>query len=884
MTGKNTGLLEAIQTPSSPFPGLRPFEYRESHLFFGRDGQIEKLLDKLTRMRFLAVVGASGSGKSSLVRAGLTPALRGGMMTGAGSNWRVAVMRPSNDPIGNLARALNAPDVFGSDDTENAAIQIAVTEATLRLGSRGLIETVRQNATPDNENLLVVVDQFEELFRFAREARKVKDERFDNDAAAFVKLLLEAVKPGADGQREANIYVALTMRSDFLGDCAAFWDLPEAINESQYLIPRLTPDQLREVITGPVALCGGGTATRLVNQLLNDIGDDQDQLPILQHALMRTWNEWKRPERHASSGAHDVIDLCCYEAIGGMANALSKHADEAFDELPDDRHRRIAEKFFRSLTEKEEDNREIRRPVTLGELCAVAESGEDEVKTVIETFRRPGRSFLMPPEGTPLHSETLIDISHESLIRVWDRLQHWVKEEAESAAIYLRLVGTASLHNEGKSELWHGADLQAGLDWKEKNNPTAAWARRYNPDFETAIAFLLASEHKRAEELAEVERRRQEKVERAKRELAQAQALAEAQMQAAEAEKQKAKALTKAASRLRRFNFAMIGIALLTLIAALIVFILYRRAESAKSDAENQRWEAVGAKLDANGRALEANIARLAAEKAKDEAESLRKEAEASQRKVEIQAKALKEQIEKRKKVEQENADLQARLNRQEPINVYYQTLKSAGSAAMEIIKPAGGTTKGIITDEALNQIMPTLSEVKRSFYLPFLQKAMDEFEINTPLRRAAFLAQIAHESGELRFLEELWGPTENQRRYDTPGELAKRLGNTEPGDGKRYKGRGVIQITGRSSYKKYSELLGLDLINNPDLAATPAVVFRTGALYWKVSGLNELADAEDFISITKRINGGTSGLADRVRYYELAKKALGVPEDRQPQ
>src|SRR5262245_14568591 len=284
MINKSTGLLEAIQVPSSPFPGLRPFEFQESHLFFGRDGQIEKLLEKLSRTRFLAMDGTSGSGKSSLARAGLAPALRGGMMPGAGSNWRIAVMRPSNDPIGNLSRALNSPDVFGSDDTENAAIQIAVAEATLRLGSRGLIETVRQNAMPDDENLLVVVDQFEELFRFAREARKAKDESFDNDAAAFVKLLLEAIKLNESGQREANIYVVLTMRSDFLGDCSQFWDLPEAINESQYLIPRLTRDQLREVITGPVALGGGEIALRLVNQLLNDIGDNQDQLPILQHA------------------------------------------------------------------------------------------------------------------------------------------------------------------------------------------------------------------------------------------------------------------------------------------------------------------------------------------------------------------------------------------------------------------------------------------------------------------------------------------------------------------------------------------------------------------------------------------------------------------------
>ena len=873
MTNKSAALLEAIQVPPTPFPGLRPFEFSESHLFFGRDGQIQKMLDRLADTRFLAVIGTSGSGKSSLVRAGMMPALRGGMMPKAGPNWRIAVMRPSNDPIGNLARALNAPDVFGSGDTENTAIQVAVAEATLRLGCRGLIEIARQNEMTDGENLLVIVDQFEELFRFAREARKTKDERFDNDAKAFVKLLLEAVNPIERGEREADIYVALTMRSDFLGDCAVFWDLPEAINESQYLIPRLTPDQLREVITGPVALCGGGIATRLVNQLLNDIGDDQDQLPILQHALMRTWDEWKRPERerHASSGAHDVIDLCCYEAIGGMANALSKHADEAFDELPDDRHRRIAEKLFRGLTEKEEDNREIRRTVTLGELCAVAEAGENEVKTVIKIFRRPGRSFLMPPEGTPLHSETLIDISHESLIRVWDRLQHWVKEEAESAAIYLRLVGTASLHKEGKSELWHGADLQAGLDWKEKNNPTAAWARRYNPDFETAIAFLLASERKRVEDQAEVERQRQEEAERTKRELAQALALAEAQMKVAETEKLKAKELTKAAGRLRRLTLAMIGVAVLALIAAVIAFGFYRSAESAKRDALNQTWEAIGAKGDANEHALKADIARYAAEKAKDEAESLRKTAEVAQRKVEKQARKLEKQIQETRKAEQQNAELQDQLNRLRAVAGYSQAPR-----------PTSGTAKSNITDEILNQIMPTISEVRRREYLPYLQKALGEFEINTPLRQAAFLAQIAHESAELRFLEEIWGPTAQQKKYEPPSEVAKWLGNTEPGDGERYKGRGVLEITGRSGYKKYGELLGVDLINNPDLAATPAVAFRIGALFWKVRGLNEMADAGDFIEITKRINSFLGGLANRKKYYEIAKKALGVLDDQQ--
>jgi len=188
MIAESLEKLSSAQSSENPFPGLRPFELHESHLFFGREGQSEKMLKKLEVTRFLAVVGTSGSGKSSLVGAGLVPALFGGMMISAGSNWRVALMRPSNDPIGNLARALSAPEVFGSDVEEHAEMQTHIAEATLRRGNLGLVEAVRLALQTADENLLVVVDQFEELFRFAREARST---RYENDAAAFVKLLLE---------------------------------------------------------------------------------------------------------------------------------------------------------------------------------------------------------------------------------------------------------------------------------------------------------------------------------------------------------------------------------------------------------------------------------------------------------------------------------------------------------------------------------------------------------------------------------------------------------------------------------------------------------------------------------------------------------------------
>ncbi|HZN10891.1 MAG TPA: hypothetical protein VFC61_04385, partial [Blastocatellia bacterium] len=484
-----------IAALGNPFPGLRPFEFEESHLFFGRDGQRERLISKLAARRFLAVVGTSGSGKSSLVRAGLLPALFGGVMTGAGSAWRVALLRPGDDPFGNLARALTGPDVFRAESQEGAGVQTAIVEAILRRGCLGLIEAVRQAPLPEGENLLILVDQFEELFRI-RHATQVED--YENDRVAFVKLLLEAQR-----QNEFPIYVALTMRSDYLGDCAQFRDLPEAINESQYLIPRLTRAERREAIAGPVAVFGGKITPRLINRLLNDMGDDPDQLPILQHALMRVWTTWAK-----DYGPEEPLDLCHYEVIGGWGAALSRHAEEAYDGLGAEGRRQLAAGVFKRLTEKGGDNRETRRPATLAELCAVTGAQEGEVKVVIDAFRRAGRSFLLPPAGKALVAESVIDISHESLIRGWDRLKKWAEEEAQDGEEYRRLAGTAARHREDKAELWRDRELQLALEWRDRLRPTENWARRYAPDFDLAMSFLKQSQDEEEGQRAKEEERR----------------------------------------------------------------------------------------------------------------------------------------------------------------------------------------------------------------------------------------------------------------------------------------------------------------------------------------------------------------------------------------
>jgi hypothetical protein len=199
------------------------------------------------------------------------------------------------------------------------------------------------------------------------------------------------------------------------------------------------------------------------------------------------------------------LELEHYIEIGTMAGALNQDADEAFEQLETPERKKICEKLFKALTDLGTDPRGIRRPLKLATLSEIARVGsEDEVKAIIEVFREPSRSFLMPRAPEPLDSETVIDISHESLMRVWQRLRRWADDEATSARRYRRLAETAALEKAGKAGLWRDPDLQLALDWREEEAPTSTWANLYGGDFELVTAFLEKSRSERDNEKAEV--------------------------------------------------------------------------------------------------------------------------------------------------------------------------------------------------------------------------------------------------------------------------------------------------------------------------------------------------------------------------------------------
>jgi tetratricopeptide (TPR) repeat protein len=500
----------------SPYPGLRPFKYQESAIFFGRELHKRDLRDKLGRNRFVAVIGSSGSGKSSLVRAGLLPMIDNEGASDAPKRWQWIIFRPGPDPIQSLVRQLRrlahqlAPELV----EHSGDVLLDRWAAMLRGSSAGLVEIVAgirraapSDALPRRMAMLVVVDQFEELFRFEDSSPSLSARRHGEETRALIRALLAAsdAPPG-----ENDVYVLTTMRSDFLGDCVKFAGLAEAVSNSQFLVPKLTRDQRREAIVQPTERRKSHIEPELVQELLNATDDEAEDLPVMQHALMRCW-------RQAATGATSKkkvkLTLEDYNRIGGIEKALSNHADEIYGELTagEQTHRANAiEYLFRALTAIDSNGRIIRRPQRFREIVEVTGRSADFVRPIVDRFRQEDCSFLFPPPkvntnepnlefsneiqpGEELCDDTMVDLSHEALIRRWtmisDRTRDdlsggqrgWVYREQRDAELWRALGVQAEAWQSDPRAVLSEETTRRRKEWLEllPGDARRAWARRY---------------------------------------------------------------------------------------------------------------------------------------------------------------------------------------------------------------------------------------------------------------------------------------------------------------------------------------------------------------------------------------------------------------------
>jgi tetratricopeptide (TPR) repeat protein len=529
-----------------PFPGLRPFDFRDRDFFFGREDQIYALYRLIDRSRFVAVVGGSGSGKSSLVRAGLLPLLDEESNEQGGRTWQRRVMRPGEAPIPRLAAALMS--LAFDDDPAIAAVRQERIEFDLRRSSFGISDALGKIEHFVDFSLLLVVDQFEELFRYASgDAVNARDtpeaSRSRDEAAQFVQLLLEGSRASS-----SNIHIVVTMRSDFIGDCARFHGLPEAVSATQFLVPSLTRDQLEEVIRKPLEKTGDTIEPALVERILNDSSDELDQLPVLQHCLLRLW---ERADVHRDT---DIVDEAFYERnedetaarrmrgrylttkdyvdIGRIDGALSKHAEEILSELSG--LVLAVEQAFRALAEIDREGRAIRRALPFSQLLDETGIPEYQLRRVIDRFRADDCSFLVPsPVDNPMIVPgTRIDVGHEALLRRWARTcgvkslaaassddesdgtamrRGWLADEERDGQLYRGLLSLLD-HEGGEVPTLPLSLVNERWSWWNARPRTAAWAARYGGDFDRvrqlldrSLAALTAEE---ARKLREVEKER----------------------------------------------------------------------------------------------------------------------------------------------------------------------------------------------------------------------------------------------------------------------------------------------------------------------------------------------------------------------------------------
>jgi energy-coupling factor transporter ATP-binding protein EcfA2 len=475
-----------------PFPGLRPFGFADRGFFFGRERQAFALYRLVENGRFIAVIGGSGSGKSSLVLAGLQGLLADETADSGGPTWAFLDMRPGGAPIRRLAGAL--AKLSAEDSPDETARRRDRIEWTLRQSSFSFESALKEAGGLNGRSLLLVVDQFEELFRFGlaglgQRRGGVEEARQRDEATQFVQILLDA-----DRRRLANVRVLITMRSDFIGDCAYFHGLSEAVSATQYLVPNLTRSQLEDAIRKPIEKAGGTIEPELVERLLNDCGDELDQLPVLQHCLMRLWD---RAGAETAPGSARRLTRQTYDAIGRMGEALSRHADEILDQCAG--KELAVEQAFRALSEVDREGRAIRRAVRFDKLLAETGVSESDLHAVLDRFRAPNCSFLLPSLSVSptLAADERIDIGHEALLRRWKTIAGktepmdpktgrpppgWLAEEQIDGQRYHTLVSL--LDGAAGGERATLDDPERTKAWWERLPRTAAWSDRYGGKFE----------------------------------------------------------------------------------------------------------------------------------------------------------------------------------------------------------------------------------------------------------------------------------------------------------------------------------------------------------------------------------------------------------------
>lgn len=521
-----------------PYKGLNFFDESDAAIFFGRELLVAKLVGHLRENYFLAVVvGASGSGKSSVVRAGMIPSIRAGKpladktkAPAGSSKWPIYVITPGIHPLDSLALTLTR---------KSESITAADTLVQdLKQTSRALHLYIKKNASDANTGSLLVVDQFEELFTLCQDPEERK---------AFIDNLMTASSPEAGGA----LRVVITLRADFYSHCADYANLREAISQHQEYIGPMSQEELRRAIEEPARQGKWLLESGLVDLLLRDIGEEPGALPLLSHALLETW--------HRREGRWMTVRG--YVESGGVKGAIARTAESVFTTLSE-QEQKLSRHIFLSLTELGEGTQDTRRRVLLDDLL----SGREDRSMLQDLVKKLADCRLVTT------TETTVEVAHEALIREWPRLREWLNEDRATLRIVRRLSSAAQEWQQmGRDNglLYRGARLAEALELDQESKSNLN---------ELENTFMAASILLSQREAREREEQQRKELETAK--------------QLAETEK-------RSAVRLRSRNRVISIIGVIALLGAVSATVFGFYANTQKKEAIKQSEIAISNKLAA---------------------------------------------------------------------------------------------------------------------------------------------------------------------------------------------------------------------------------------------------------------------------------------------
>lgn len=531
---------------AAPFKGLEYFDEEDKGRFFGREKLVGELTAYLRENHFLAVVGASGSGKSSVVRAGLIPTLKLGepvlpeswgeengpviLTPNDSQTWPTHVITPTDEPLESLAASL-------TQDQDSVRAMAALID-DLEYSSRSLHLYVRKLLSHDHtaNKLLLVVDQFEELFTLCQDENKRK---------LFIDNLLNACE-------KESVVLIITLRADFYAHCAHFENLRRLLTKQQEFIGAMTYDELHRAIELPAAQGNWEFEDGLIDLLLEEVNEEPGALPLLSHALLETWKR-RKGRRLTFSGYHEA---------GGVRGAIAQTAESTLQNLnPEEQS--TARRIFLRLTELGEGSQDTRRRATLDEVLHSGQNSQDVEKLL---------GTLTNARLVTTSSES-VEVAHEALIREWPTLREWLNENREGLRIHRNLTEYAQTWIElgrDSDALYRGARLAQAIEWAEENSDDLSLLEK---------EFLTVSQQ-------EVEKAEREREAARQRELEQARQLAEIEYQRAEEAAKHAEIQAKNAKRLMRQRGWLVAIGIVAILLAFTGFYLRYTATKAQKEAE----------------------------------------------------------------------------------------------------------------------------------------------------------------------------------------------------------------------------------------------------------------------------------------------------------